>query len=153
YGTEAMGALRIEKGHVSAPELDGRTTLDDLGLNRMASARKPFVGSVLRQRDALQNATRPSLVGLEVLSSDTPLKPGMLLFPEQGDISGHGEGYVSSVTWSPTLEKYIGLGLLAMGIERTGAIVRCVDLLSDTTVPARVTSPHFFDPEGERQNG
>ena len=32
YGTEALGTLRIEKGHVSAPELDGRTTMADLGL-------------------------------------------------------------------------------------------------------------------------
>src|SRR5690606_17064369 len=37
YGTEAMGALRIEKGHPAGPELNGRTTLDDLGLERLAS--------------------------------------------------------------------------------------------------------------------
>jgi sarcosine oxidase subunit alpha len=148
-----MGALRIEKGHVSAPELDGRTTLDDVGLNRMASTKKPFVGSALRQRDALRDSDRPSLIGLEALSTDTSLKAGMLLFPELGDIEGHGEGYVSSVTWSPALEKYIGLGLLANGPKRTGEIVRCVDLLSNTIVPARVASPHFFDPKGERQNG
>ena len=153
YGTEAMGALRIEKGHVSAPELDGRTTLDDLGLSRMASTKKPFVGSVLRQRDELQDSGRPSLVGLEALGADTPLKPGMLIFPERGDIRGHSEGYVSSVTWSPALKKYIGLGLLAKGSEQTGTTVRCVDLLSETIVPAVITSPHFFDPDGERQNG
>ena len=153
YGTEAMGALRIEKGHVSAPELDGRTAIGDLGMERMASTRKPFVGSVLRQRDALRDENRPSLVGLEALSTDMSLKPGMLLFPETGEIEGHGEGYVSSVTWSPALDKPIGLGLLAGGREREGAIVRCVDLLSNTIVPVRVASPHFFDPEGKRQNG
>jgi sarcosine oxidase subunit alpha len=101
YGTEAMGTLRIEKGHVSAPELDGRTAIGDLGMERMASKRKPFVGSVLRQRSALLESDRPSLVGLEALSTDTALKPGMLLFPEIGEIEGHGDGYVSSVTWSP----------------------------------------------------
>ena len=32
YGTEAMGTLRIEKGHVViGAEADGRTTADDLG--------------------------------------------------------------------------------------------------------------------------
>src|SRR5688572_26531434 len=32
YGTEAMGVLRIEKGHIAGMEMDGRTTPDDVGL-------------------------------------------------------------------------------------------------------------------------
>ncbi|TIU98295.1 MAG: sarcosine oxidase subunit alpha family protein, partial [Mesorhizobium sp.] len=28
YGVEALGALRVEKGHVAGAEIDGRTTLD-----------------------------------------------------------------------------------------------------------------------------
>src|SRR5690606_32039734 len=47
YGVEALGALRIEKGHVAGSEIDGRTTLDDLGLGRMASRKKPYIGAVL----------------------------------------------------------------------------------------------------------
>ena len=39
YGTEAMGALRIEKGHVAGPEIDGRTTLRELGHEGFASRR------------------------------------------------------------------------------------------------------------------
>ena len=31
YGLEALGALRIEKGHVTGAELDGRITIDDPG--------------------------------------------------------------------------------------------------------------------------
>ena len=34
YGLEALGTLRIEKGHVTGAELDGRMTLDDAGLGR-----------------------------------------------------------------------------------------------------------------------
>ena len=153
YGTEAMGTLRIEKGHVSAPELDGRTALGDLGMERMAGKTKPFVGGVLLQRDALWDLSRPQLVGLEALNRDAAFKPGMLLFPEEGETTGHGEGFVSSATWSPALDNAIALGLLARGPERHGETIRCVDLLSGTTVVARVASPHFFDPEGERQNG
>jgi len=37
YGTEALGALRIEKGHVTGVELDGRVTIEDAGLGAMAS--------------------------------------------------------------------------------------------------------------------
>ncbi len=33
YGLEALGALRVEKGHVTAAELDGRVTIDDAGLS------------------------------------------------------------------------------------------------------------------------
>ncbi|WP_227591756.1 hypothetical protein, partial [Klebsiella aerogenes] len=53
YGLEAMGAMRIEKGHVAGPELDGRTTPADLGLGRMVSAKKAFVGKVLLGREGL----------------------------------------------------------------------------------------------------
>ena len=39
YGVEALGALRVEKGHVAGAEIEGRTTLADMGLARMASKR------------------------------------------------------------------------------------------------------------------
>ncbi len=34
YGTEALGVMRVEKGHVAGPELSGTTTAADLGLAR-----------------------------------------------------------------------------------------------------------------------
>ena len=40
YGTEALGVMRIEKGHVAGNELNGQTTARDLGLDRMMSPRK-----------------------------------------------------------------------------------------------------------------
>ena len=55
YGLEALASLRIEKGHVAGLELDHRTTLDDLGLGRMASKEKDFVGRALRLRPKLQD--------------------------------------------------------------------------------------------------
>jgi len=153
YGTEAMGALRIEKGHVAGGELDGRTTLKDLALERFASRRKPFVGAVLRQRPKLEDPARPSLVGLEVLDRQASLKSGALLFSEGVPISGHGDGYVTSTTWSPTLGGPIALALLAYGQTRIGETIRCVDLLGGSNVACRVVAPCFVDPEGVRQNG
>src|SRR6185295_3959777 len=35
YGTEALGVMRIEKGHFAGNEIDGRTTAADLGAGRM----------------------------------------------------------------------------------------------------------------------
>ncbi|HCH24271.1 MAG TPA: hypothetical protein DE179_08240, partial [Oceanospirillaceae bacterium] len=42
YGLEALGALRIEKGHVTGAELDGRVTLGDVNMAGMASKKKWF---------------------------------------------------------------------------------------------------------------
>jgi methylglutamate dehydrogenase subunit C len=53
YGTEAMGVLRIEKGHVAGAEIDGRTTPADLGLARMVRGEKEFVGKRMLERPAL----------------------------------------------------------------------------------------------------
>ncbi len=152
YGTEAMGTLRVEKGHVAGPELDGRTTLRDLGLEGFASTRKPFVGAVLRSRPALVEPGRPTLVGLAI-TGDKGARPGMLLFSAMGTTEGHGEGHVTSTTYSPALGHHIALALLARGKERQGETVRCVDFLDDLTLHATVMSHHFFDPDGSRQNG
>lgn len=151
YGTEAMGALRIEKGHVAGPELDGRTTLADLCLEGFASKKKPYVGSVLKDRPLLQDPARPTLVGLEIEGS-LGAKPGSLLFAAEGPMQGHGEGWVSSPTYSPALERNIALAFLKNGPQRKGESIRVVDFMSETTLTAKVVSHHFFDPEGARQN-
>jgi sarcosine oxidase subunit alpha len=100
----------------------------------------------------LQDPGRPILVGLEI-DGDTGAKAGALLFGANVPTEGHGEGHVTSTTYSPALGKYIALALLANGRGRHGERVRVVDFLSDTMLMAKVVSPHFYDPEGERQNG
>ncbi|MGA9320313.1 MAG: FAD-dependent oxidoreductase, partial [Xanthobacteraceae bacterium] len=64
YGTEALSVMRIEKGHVSGNEIDGRTTADDLGLGRLMSVKKDFIGRVMAGRPALIDPRRQKLVGL-----------------------------------------------------------------------------------------
>ncbi len=152
YGTEAMGTLRIEKGHIAGAEIEGRTTLKDLGLEGLASAQKPFVGSVLRKRPLLEDPTRPTLVGLEIVG-DRGAKAGALLFPLHGQAQGHGEGWVSSTTYSPALGKNLALALLSRGKERLGETIRVIDFVGDDILQAKVVSHTFFDPEGRRQNG
>lgn len=152
YGTESMGALRIEKGHVAGPELEGRTTLKDLGLEGFASSKKPFVGSVLRKREHLEDPERPTLVGLEI-EGTVGAKAGALLFARGVTPKGHGEGWVSSTTYSPALGKNIALALLKNGKSRKDEIIQVVNFVGNETLEAKVVSHHFFDPEGERQNG
>lgn len=152
YGTEAMGALRIEKGHVAGAEIEGRTTMKDLRLEGFASSKKPFIGSVLRKRPVLEHPSRPSLVGLEI-GGDTGARSGSLLFSLNAPTKGHGEGWVSSTTYSPALRKNIALALLSHGPERIGETLQVVDFVGNQTLQAKVVSHHFFDPEGHRQNG
>ena len=151
YGTEAMGALRTEKGHVAGPEIDGRTTLRDLGLAGFASSKKPFVGGVLARRPGLQAPDRPCLVGL-ACEGEGATKAGALLYGAGGPVEGPGEGWVTSTTYSSALGRNIALALLANGAERRGETVLCVDFVGHSRVRAEVVSPHFFDPEGKRQN-
>jgi len=151
YGVEALGALRVEKGHVAGAEIEGRTTLADMGLARMASKKKPFIGSTLMQREGLVDGDRPQLVGLEAAGGDVALRAGAILC-EPGRHQGHGIGFVSSVTYSSALGRHIALGFVAGGMAREGEIVDAIFPLRREVTAVRVRSPHFVDPEGTRLN-
>jgi heterotetrameric sarcosine oxidase alpha subunit len=153
YGLEALGALRVEKGHVGGPELDGRATLDDLGLGRMASARKPFIGSALRMRPDLQRKDRPQFVGLVPATPGETFKGGSVLC-EAGDEAGHGLGWVTSVTESPSLGHWIGLGFVRGGLEAwQGRQLIAADPIRSRSTRVKIVAPHFLDPEGARLHG
>jgi sarcosine oxidase subunit alpha len=150
YGLEALASLRIEKGHVAGLELDHRNTLDDLGLGKMAASAKPYIGRELRERPDLRAAERWSLVGLECLEPHARLRGGAILFARGEAITGHGRGYITSVTWSTVLDKYIALGLYQGGLTHVGEEIVCAYPLKGETVRARVVQPVFVDPAGER---
>jgi len=152
YGLEALASLRIEKGHVAGLELDHRNTLDDLGLGKMAAKNKDFVGRQLGQRESLQAPERWSLVGLELLEPAKTLRGGSILFAANDEIKGHGRGYITSVTWSTELNKTIALALYDGGLKHVGEEIICAFPLKNETMRARIVSPHFVDPKGERLN-
>jgi methylglutamate dehydrogenase subunit C len=149
-GLEAVASLRIEKGHVAGPELDHRNTLDDLGLGHMARADKAFVGRELRQRSAMQSPERWRLVGIESVEPDKPLRGGSILFATTDKIEGHGRGYITSVTWSTDLDKFVALALYEGGLKHEGDEIVCAYPLKGEQVKARIVAPIFIDPKGER---
>ena len=151
YGTEALGVMRIEKGHVTGYELNGTTTADDVGLGRLMSKKKDFIGRVLAGRPGLVDARRPVLVGVKALDGMTRLSAGAH-FIARGVVptADSDEGYLTSTTFSPTLGQAIGLGFLVRGRERLGARVRAYDPVRGGDVEVEVTSPVFLDPDGER---
>ena len=102
YGLEAMGAMRIEKGHVAGPELSGQTTPADLGLGRLVSAKKNFIGKPLLQRAGTADPARPALVGLVPVDGKTPIRAGaQLIVSKDTPPPVPMIGYVTSVDLQP----------------------------------------------------
>ena len=152
YGTEALGALRIEKGHVAGPELDGRTTAADLGLGGMASRKKHYIGCMMLDREGLTDPSRLKLVGLVSLSGES-IRPGsQLVEGATMATSGPSLGHVSSTTYSPALEKQVALGLVEGGLERSGHRLYATYPLKGHHVPVEVVEPVFFDKDGSRMH-
>ncbi len=153
YGLEALGTLRIEKGHVTGAELDGRVTIDDAGLGKMASPNKPFIGCALRQRPDLTRAGRPQLVGIFPKDRGETFNGGALLCAP-GEDTGFGEGWITAVTQSPAFGHWIGLGYIAGGAAAwEGKTVTATDPVRSDAVAVEIVSPHMFDPEGGRMHG
>ena len=153
YGLEALGSLRIEKGHVVGSEMDGRTTLDDVGAGKMASQLKPFWGDALRQSENLQRPDRPTLVGLEAVDANEPPNNGAILFFADDAIKGHGRGHITSTTFSKSVGKAIALGLLQGGVSRVGQIVIAASPVHGRQYKLKVVEPCFLDTEGNRYRG
>ena len=150
YGLEALASLRIEKGHVAGADLDHRNTLDDLGLGKMAGKEKPYIGKELRFRENYQAPERWSLVGIECMEDGKKLRGGAILFAATDEIKGHGRGYITSVTWSTELNKFIALALYDDGLKHEGEDIICAFPLKNENVKARIVSPHFIDIHGAR---
>jgi heterotetrameric sarcosine oxidase alpha subunit len=154
YGTEAMAALRIEKGHVAGAEINGQTAPADLGLVRLVSAKKYFVGRRLMERSALADKTRPSLVGLEPIDGKTAIPAGAQLVADaRAKPPVPMLGHVTSASFSPTLGRPIALALLTGGIARKGDTVTAAAPIDGMFIKARVVDPVFYDPAGERLHG
>jgi len=153
YGLEALGAMRIEKGHVTGAELDGRVTLEDAGLGRMGSPKKVFIGDALRRRPELLRDDRPQLVGIFPKDRSLIFNAGSILCAA-GQVSGHGDGWITAVTHSPELGHWIGIGFIAGGQSAwEGKRVISADTVREANVEVEIVSRHMVDPEGERLHG
>jgi sarcosine oxidase subunit alpha len=154
YGTEALGVMRIEKGHPAGNELNGQTIATDLGMGRMLSKKKDFIGRVMAQRPGLMDPERPTLVGLKPRTPGARIRAGAhLLAQGAAPHAAHDQGYVTSAAFSPTLDSFIALALLRNGPARHGETIIVHDPLRGGDVLAEVCNPVFVDPEGVRLRG
>jgi sarcosine oxidase subunit alpha len=151
YGTEALGVMRIEKGHPAGNELSGQTTALNLGMGRMVSTKKDSIGATLSRREGMNAPNGFRLVGVRPVSAADPVVAGShLIGGDDATIAANDQGYITSAAYSPNIGSSIGLALLKNGDERRGETLRAVNPLQGGEVLVEIVSPHFIDPEGER---
>jgi sarcosine oxidase subunit alpha len=151
YGTEALGVMRIEKGHIAGNEIDGRTTAGDLGLGRLLSTKKDFIGRVMAGRRALTDPTRSVLVGLKPVDPSHRLRAGAHIIPRGSMMNAAADqGVITSVAYSPERKHWIGLGLVVRGSERVGERMEAADPVRSAHTEVELCRPCFLDPKGER---
>jgi heterotetrameric sarcosine oxidase alpha subunit len=151
YGTEALGVMRIEKGHAAGNELNGTTTAQNLGMGRMVSKAKDSIGSKLSEREGLNREGDLRQVGIKPVDPNNPVPAGAHLMNADGPVdAAHDQGYATSACYSPNLGHSIALGFLKDGANRLGERMRLVSPLTGVDVEVEIVSAHFIDPEGER---
>lgn len=156
YGTEALGVMRVEKGHVAGNELNGQSSALNMGLGKMVSKKKDSIGMVLSQREGMVDPGGYRLVGVKPVDPKGALTAGshFLEFGAAPVIENDG-GWLTSKVYSPHLGCDIALGYLKAGDQKIGNRMRVVNLLAkpQTETEVEIVSPHFFDPEGVRLRG
>jgi len=154
YGTEALGVMRIEKGHVAGGELNGQSTALNMGLGKMVSKKKDSIGMVLSQREGMTAENGYRLVGVKPVDPNGKLTAGSH-FLEKGAaaVAANDGGWLTSKVYSPHLGSDIALGYLKGGDKKIGQRMRIVNLLAGLDTEVEIISPHMFDPEGERLRG
>ena len=156
YGLETLDVLRIEKGHLSVGrEIDGRTTPYDLGLGKMVSQKKDFLGRALLNRSGLNSDQRLQLVGLTSSnkSSDIPAGAVLLDQPHSPNTPQSPAGWLTAAVFSPTLGRSIALALLRSGHNRYGDELWAASPITNQSTQVKVGPTCFYDPQGEQLHG
>lgn len=148
YGTETMHVLRAEKGYIIVgQETDGTITPIDLGLGRMVSKKKDFIGKRSLSRPDCLRQDRKQLVGLLSLDETQVLPEGSQILEdtlrrESAEMIGH----ITSSYYSPNIGRSIALALIKGGRSRLGETVHVSS--ANRRFSAQIVEPIFLDPFG-----
>ena len=146
FGVEAQRVLRLEKGHfIVGQDTDGLTDPFEASARWAVAMDKPyFVGQ--RSLKILQaRGPRQTLMGFEMHDAKILPKECHLVI-EGGDIAGR----VTSITYSRTLGKAIGLAMLSSQLARVGCEIQ-IRGDGGAMLKAVVTPTPFYDPKNQRQ--
>lgn len=154
YGTEALHVMRAEKGFIMiGDETDGTVIPQDLEMGWAISKKKEdYLGKRAQSRPHMANPDRWRLVGLETTDGSV-LPDGAYAVADGTNANGqrNTQGRVTSSYHSPTLGRGIAMGLVHNGPDRMGDVID-IPKVDGTVIKAKIVSPVFFDPEGEKQN-
>jgi len=148
YGLEALDILRVEKGYLTGAEINGQTSPVDLNLHALIEQNNPCIGRELLSRPALQDPTRPCLVGVTPADKEGKVLAGAQIAHPRAP--NRACGHVTSSVYSPTLSRWIGLALLDRSLAQPGSILLSRDPLRIGDTRIRVTAATHYDVSGER---
>ena len=155
YGTEAMHVLRAEKGFIIVgQDSDTTTTPHDAGMDWAVRRNKPFGFLGDRSLDVSdhQRKDRLQLVGLATTDEATVLpEGGQLVDRPEAEPPVPMQGHVTSSYYSARLGRSIALAMVKGGTSRLGDTLYS-PLADGRTVSAKIVSPVFYDPDGDRQD-
>ncbi len=154
YGTETLHVLRAEKGFIMiGDETDGTVIPQDLGLDWALSKKKTdYLGKRGQERSNMVDPDRWKLVGLESIDGSVLPDGAYAVAPgENANGQRYTQGRVTSTYYSATLGRGIAMGLVKNGPERMGDVLE-FPTVGGTTISAKIVSPVFYDPSGEKQN-
>ncbi len=153
YGTETMHVLRAEKGFIIVgQDTDGTVTPQDAGMAwAVSKKKKDFVGRRSLKRPDLVASGRKQLIGLMTEDPSVVLEEGAQIVADPNQpIPMDMIGHVTSSYWSESLGHSIAMALVEGGFDKTGEDIYIP--MQGKTHRAKIVSPVFYDPKGERLN-
>jgi sarcosine oxidase subunit alpha len=146
FGVEAQRMLRLEKGHlIVGQDTDGLTNALEIDAPWALKMDKPFFVGQRSLRILDPQPRRQLLVGF-TLPAGAPQAPKEChLVLDGADIAGR----ITSVGYSPTLQRWIGLALVKPAVA-TGKALR-IRIDGGALIEAAISKPPFYDASGARQ--
>ena len=146
FGVEAQRLLRLEKGHIIiGQDTDGLTTPEEANMSWAIARKKPFhIGKRSVELIAEQKQKR-CLVGFTL--------PASYELPKEANLTLQGDniaGRVTSVSYSPALDKIIGLAYVLPEQSEVGTKFD-IKLSSGQRLSSEVCTVPFYDPDNLRQ--
>ncbi len=146
FGVEAQRVLRLEKGHlIVSQDTDGLTTPRDANLEWAVKMDKPFFIGQRSLQIVAKREIKQKLVGF-MLDADIVTPPQECHLVIDGtEIAGR----VTSIAFSPTLQRYIGLAYITPELTTKGQFT--IRLSDSSLVSATICLTPFYDPNNTRQ--
>lgn len=146
FGVEAQRVLRLEKGHlIIGQDTDGLTTPIEANLEWAVKMDKPFFIGQRSLQIVAKHPVKHKLIGF-MLDADIVTPPQECnLVIDRNNIAGR----VTSIAFSPTRQRYIGLAYITAELATKGEF--SIRLSDRTSISATICPTPFYDLNNERQ--